>query len=96
MKTDWRPHTATVALVAWVLIAPPVSHGRWLRDAPLADWTTVGRYATRGECHDAWEDYLAKHPHGFNADELGQRNRDYTGPKCGETTDPRQQGNGIK
>ena len=47
-------HVASLALVGWYLMAPPMTSDHKIRDdAPIAQWQMVDSFDDAGSCHDS-------------------------------------------
>ena len=49
-------HAATLALMGWYLMVPPLSGKNVFYDKPLSDWQPVENYSTRTECEEGKRD----------------------------------------
>jgi hypothetical protein len=77
-----------VAGLAWVLLVPPIgANHRIVPNAPLADWTVAGKFASYDACFDAMSVAVFRQ-HGYFA--FGNEGAE---PQCLKADDPRLGGN---
>ena len=76
-------HAATLALVGWYLMLPPIGLGGLPNEeAPLLKWHTIASYDTAPQCHDFQEKAVG-------AENDQKYKKMWQSGACIETADPR-------